>query len=164
MLSILGLFHPLLPRTSNGRLKFPLCAKCGDAEDTKGCHCSDDERALSGTWTSMELQKALDLGYQLMNIQEVYHYAESAQYNKAEGQTGIFSEFIDFFLRLKQEASDYPTWVKNASNVEEAKQRYIDTYWAHEGIWLDKENIKKNPGMRSLAKLLLNSFWVSSPV
>ncbi len=109
----------------------------------------------------MELQKALDLNYQLMSIQEVYHYPESVQYDKSEGQNGIFSEFIDFFLRLKQEASDYPTWVKNADNIEEAQQQYIDMYWEHEGIHLDKANIRKNPGLRSLAKLLLNSFWVS---
>ena len=39
------------------------------------------------------------------------------------------------------------------------KQRYIDNYYQYEGIRLDPNNIKYNPGMRSLAKLMLNSLW-----
>ncbi len=49
---IVGLFHPILPRTSGGRLKFALCAKCADEENQEECQCSDQERALSGTWTT----------------------------------------------------------------------------------------------------------------
>ena len=36
---------------------------------------------------------------------------------------------------------------------------YIDQYLLHEGISLEKENIKKNPGLRNLSKLALNSFY-----
>jgi hypothetical protein len=43
--------------------------------------------------------------------------------------------------------------------VEAAKDRYIEAYKEHEGILLDKDKIRKNPALRSLAKLLLNSFW-----
>ena len=39
------------------------------------------------------------------------------------------------------------------------KERYVQQYEEHEKIHLDKENIEKNPGLRSLAKLCLNSFW-----
>ena len=42
---------------------------------------------------------------------------------------------------------------------EEEKQAYIDQYLEHEGILLDKECIDKNPGLRSLSKLALNSFY-----
>jgi hypothetical protein len=38
-------------------------------------------------------------------------------------------------------------------------QRYIDDYFEKEGIRLDYEKIVKNPGLRALAKLMLNSFW-----
>ena len=36
---------------------------------------------------------------------------------------------------------------------------YIDEYYEHEGIRLDPEKIVYNPGLRSLAKLMLNSLW-----
>ena len=66
---------------------------------------------------------------------------------------------LSFFVRIKQESSDYPSWVTQASNVEEAKERYIRDYHQKEGILLDREKIKKNPGLRAISKLLLNSFW-----
>ena len=39
------------------------------------------------------------------------------------------------------------------------KQQYIDHYFKHESIVLDANLIIKNPGLRSLSKLCLNSFW-----
>lgn len=37
--------------------------------------------------------------------------------------------------------------------------RYMDEYYTHEGIRLDPSKIKKNAGLRPLAKLMLVSFW-----
>ena len=56
---------------------------------------------------------------------------------------------------MKQEASGYPTHIR----TEEEKQAYIQEYLDHEGILLDKNSIVKNPGLRSLSKLALNSFY-----
>jgi hypothetical protein len=42
---------------------------------------------------------------------------------------------------------------------ENDKWSYIRDYHEKEGILLDYNNIKKNPGLRALAKLMLNSFW-----
>ena len=41
----------------------------------------------------------------------------------------------------------------------EYRQKYIQQYYDREGIWLDYNKIEENPGLRSLAKLMLNSFW-----
>ena len=35
----------------------------------------------------------------------------------------------------------------------------MQEYKEHEGIQLDHNKVEKNPGLRSLAKLMLNSFW-----
>ena len=35
----------------------------------------------------------------------------------------------------------------------------MEAYEHKEGIQLDESKIEKNPGMRSLAKMMLNSFW-----
>ena len=67
----------------------------------------------------------------------------------------MFTEYVNTFFKLKQEASGWPKWCVN----EELKQKYIEDYHRREGILLDYTNIKKNPGMRALAKLMLNSFW-----
>ena len=56
---------------------------------------------------------------------------------------------------MKQEASGWPDWC----DTEEKKRQYIGDYERKEGIKLNYDNIKKNPGLRSLSKLMLNSFW-----
>jgi len=43
--------------------------------------------------------------------------------------------------------------------TEQQKQTYIQNYFEHEGIQLDYHKIQKNPGLRTLAKLMLNSMW-----
>ena len=68
---------------------------------------------------------------------------------------GLFASFIDTFLKMKQEASGWPEWC----DTEEKKQEYITAYAKNEGINLVYKAIEKNPGKRTLAKLLLNSFW-----
>ena len=62
---------------------------------------------------------------------------------------------MNLFLKFKEEASGYPDNV----NSEEEKTEYIDKFLEKEGILLDKDNIKANPGIRSVMKLMLNSFW-----
>ena len=42
---------------------------------------------------------------------------------------------------------------------EDKEDEYIDQILQREGIQLRKGEIEKNPGLRTLAKLLLNSFW-----
>ena len=59
------------------------------------------------------------------------------------------------WLKIKQQASDWPSWCTD----EESKNKYIKEYEQHEGIKLDKSEISKNPGKRSIAKLMLNSLW-----
>ena len=67
----------------------------------------------------------------------------------------MFKEYVNTFLKIKQEASGYP----KDCVTEEQKQAYIDEYYEHEGTRLDPEKIEYNPGLRSLAKLMLNSLW-----
>lgn len=147
-----GLYHPLLPFRSGGKLKFPLCRTCADEESQNPCQCTDEERAITGTWCTPELQKALEKGYTLLKCYEVYHWEDTEEYDLDTKQGGLFTEYVNTFLKLKQEASGWPDWVK----TEEDKEEYINNYAINEGIQLDIDHIKKNPGLRSLAKLALN--------
>ena len=149
-----GLYHPVLPYRSSGKLKFPLCRTCADKETQTCCQCSEDERAITGTYCTPEINKAIEKGYKLQKVYEVYHFPESTHYDKKTGDGGLFVDYINTFLKIKQEASGWPGWVK----TEKDKDKYINDYYTNEGIWLEKHKIEKNPGLRSLAKLCLNRF------
>ena len=45
-----GLYHPVLPYRSNGKLQFPQCKTCADTEDQSPCTCSKEVKELTGTW------------------------------------------------------------------------------------------------------------------
>jgi len=75
------LYHPVLPYRQEGKLLFPLCASCVKEEmpkrpweRTAECNHTDEQRVLTGTWCSPELSKAVDLGYEVQYIYEVWHF------------------------------------------------------------------------------------------
>jgi len=108
------------------------------------CRHNDDERAINGTWVSIELMKALQKGYRVVRMDQVWHFPDRSD--------ELFRLYIDKFLKIKQESSGFPSWC----TTEEDKQRYITEYRENEGITLDYHKIVKNPGLRALAKLMLN--------
>ena len=142
-----GLLHPVLPYRTKENLMFPLCKACVDTLNQNPCTHSEQERAIRGTWCHVELMKAIEKGYEVLNIHEVWHWEETTD--------ELFKEYVDMFLKIKQEASGYP----KDCVTDEQKQRYVEEYYQHEGIRLDPRKIEYNPGLRYLAKLVLNSLW-----
>ena len=69
-----GLFHPVLPYHTQGKLMFPLCKACADTCNQTPCTHTDSKRAMQGTWCSIELEKALEKGYQILKLHEVWHF------------------------------------------------------------------------------------------
>ena len=70
-------------------------------------------------------------------------------------RTNLFAPYVDTWLKIKQESSGYPSWAQ----TDAQKEDYVKNYKAREGIDLDPQHIKKNPGRKATAKLMLNSFW-----
>ena len=60
-----GLLHPVLPARIRGKLLFPLCSRCAEFAASDKCQHLDEERAMWGTWTHVELYKAVDMGYKV---------------------------------------------------------------------------------------------------
>ena len=152
-----GLFHPVLPVRSGNKLTFPLCRTCVKEEQmnpmlsrSSTCCHTIEERTLRGTWTTPEIQKAVQKGYKVVKLYEVWHFAPNQR------REGLFAQYVNTFLKLKQEASGWPTEV---GEDPEKRQDYIANYLRHENIQLDPDKIEKNPGKRTTAKLMLNSFW-----
>lgn len=141
---------PLLPARINNKLTFTLCRTCAMLQSTELCMHSDEERALEGTWVSLELDKAVELGYKVLKYYEVWHW------DKTDAEIGgLFTMYVNKAMKSKQEASGYPDGVE----TEEEKQQYIDGYYRDQGIQLDKDKIEKNPGRRTVAKLMANNQW-----
>lgn len=64
------LLHPVLPVKLNRKLMFPLCKKSVEDqlesqwyERTNLCPHSDEQRTMTGTWCTPELQKTVEKGY-----------------------------------------------------------------------------------------------------
>ena len=143
---------PILPMKINGKLIFTLCCKCAE-ENNKLCVHNDNERCLEGTWCTPEILKAIEYHYKIFKIYEVWHFENTDCFNKDTKSGGIFTEYIHTFLKMKQEASGFPSNVKST----EEQNIYIKEYFENEDILLESSNIVKNPGIRKVSKIMLNS-------
>ncbi|XP_018370144.1 PREDICTED: uncharacterized protein LOC108765796 [Trachymyrmex cornetzi] len=152
-----NLFHPVLPYRVRGKLLFALCRSCCETFSQETCtHDRPDEREFEGTWVSCELRKAIEKGYLVTSVSEIWQY-KVTRYDPNTRQGGLFAEYINTFLQLKQEASGWSS--ECGDNDDDAKERFLREYEKTEGIVLDRNNITRNPGLHSVAKLCLNSFW-----
>ena len=139
------LYVPVLPvrvKTSKSeKLIFPLCVKCAVENNQAKCTHTDEERAFVGTWSTVEVNKAIEKGYQVEEIYEVWHFEKS---------TELWKGYIRDFMKIKLETSphNYPT-----------NEVYAAAVLEKEGIRLDLEKIAPNPGKRAISKLCLNSLW-----
>ncbi|XP_041466934.1 uncharacterized protein LOC121417330 [Lytechinus variegatus] len=162
------LFHPLLPYRCNHKLLFGLCRSCMESMQQQTCTHNDDERCMTGTWTTMELQKATLLGYTVRKIHEIWQFDEVRGGGKKEKESdteedkeSLFENYMKTFMKVKQESSGWPAGLEDESDAETISRRqlYIEDYYNHENVQLDYCKIAKNPGMRAVAKLCLNSLW-----
>lgn len=149
-----NLYHPVLPIKMHQKLMFVLCYTCAKSKSQADCKHPESERSFTGTYVADELRVACDEGYKILKIFECWKY-NVEQYDPVSKSGGVFTEYINTFLKIKTEASGYPGWC--LTDID--KNKFINDFYAKEGIELEKSNIVKNPGLRSLSKLMLNSLW-----
>jgi len=123
------LYHPVLPYKSNYKLMFPLCSDCADTMNQGNCTQTDEERCIVGTWVVDEVRKAIEMYYILMNVFLFWEY-EITCFDRGTNSGGLFADYINMFLKLKQESNGYPSWVQ----CEADKDKYIEDYRRAEGI------------------------------
>jgi hypothetical protein len=135
---------------------FPLCRTCADNLQQEPCHHSDAERTLHGTWVTLELEKALEKGYKLVRIDEVWHFPEHTEWtvqglywclpqNQARGKVLALSSHVRYYYPSHHQclrfllfpslflASCFPP----ECDTDEKKGQYIVDYAAKEGIQLN---------------------------
>lgn len=71
-------------------------------------------------------------------------------YDPESNTGGIFTEYINTFLKIKQEASGHPTTCMD----EESREAYIADYKRVEGIELDPGKIVYNPAFKMFMILI----------
>jgi len=142
-----GLYIPVLPTKLNcgkGRyqkLIFPLCKTCAEMNNQNGkCTHNDEERAILDTWSTEEVKLALSKGYCILRIYEVWDFYHS---------TLLFKNYIKKFMQLKLQSSEFGG----------SKKEYIAEIKRKMGIELDESRIQKNPVIRCISKLCMNSLY-----
>ena len=97
------LYHPVLPVRAGGKLTFPLCGKCVEEQfetpwlkRTEFCSHTKDGCYLTGTWCTPELQKAAELGYEIIKIYEVWNFPEEQR------KEGLFADYANKWIKTKQ--------------------------------------------------------------
>ena len=105
------LYHTVLPVRHGDKLLFPLFMSCA-INNLKSWHCphNDEERELVGTRCTQEVEKAVEMGYHIRHVYEVWNFPQTS--------TTLFHEYIDTWLRIKQEADGWP---KNVGEDEEKR-------------------------------------------
>ena len=161
---------PVLPAKFDNRLLFPLCIRCALSYDHKTdeddvdyfaavknckrhnikcddytCPHSDEERGWVGTYTHLELQRALSRGYKVKHLIWSWQWKVWSRY--------LFRDYIKTFYKIKTESS----WNENRPVTE--RDALIKSFKEKYQIDLDPEKMKLNEGMRYIAKLCLNSMW-----
>jgi hypothetical protein len=139
-----NLYIPVLPikvkMLKNEKLLFPLCLKCF-VENKHKCTHSDVERQFVGTWSTVEVKKAVEAGYKVLETYEVWNFEATDQ---------LWKGYVEDFLKIKLETSPH-TYATNEAYAAAVKQSY--------NIDLNVAEIAPNPGKRAVAKICLNSLW-----
>ena len=90
---------------------------------------------MTGTWCTPEIEKAVRLGYKITKIYEVYHWEKSIQYDPKTHKGGLFAQYINTFLKFKQEASGPPKWIKCHDDMNKYIGQYMEKKGSH---WIEE--------------------------
>lgn len=88
------------------------------------CPHTNEERILRGVWCTNELQKAVQLGYKIVKIPEVWNFSEDQRVK------GLFADYVNTWLKIKRKSAGWP----ERCVIEEQKAKYIQTGEKKEGI------------------------------
>ena len=111
---------------------------------------------MTGCWFTEEIYLAMQNGYIINEIYEVYHWDER---NRSDQH---LRPYVDYFFRMKQEAEGWKKLGASSDNpTEEEKDEIVERLYIQNGRLgrIRKEKVEINPVLRALAKLYLNSLW-----
>lgn len=83
---------------------------------------------MRGTWCTPEVQKAVELGYRIIKIHEVWHFPEDQR------KEGLFTRYVNIWLKRKIEASGWP----DHCDIQEKKDQFVKDFEAREETQVGK--------------------------
>jgi hypothetical protein len=79
---------------------------------------------LNGTWVTEEVKLAIKHEYKVTKIYSIWHRDKIEHYNEETKIGGLSTDYVNTFLKIKQENSGNPCWCQNESD----KLKYIIKY------------------------------------
>jgi hypothetical protein len=150
---------PVVAEHCNGKLMFFLCNACAKQSESKSrrmhrpvseydprtlCNHGDRDRGFVSTLDHIELNKALSKGYRVSHLYSVYHWDPS------KWTTQLFRPYVQRLMKIKVECGGWP---KEVGDDPAKQQAWIDEYYHRFNILIDPKNVKKNAGMKYIAKM-----------
>ena len=102
---------------------------------------------------AVELQKAGHIGYTLLKVYEMWQYDTVRQYDPSTGDGGLFAQYMNTFMKIKMEASGYPSHC----DADQEKTSTLNVYEPTKALLLRPDDISFNAGRRTVTKLCLNN-------
>ena len=101
------------------------------------------DKLVAKTFASVELKRALEEGYKITKIYSALQYK---RYN------GLVKDYVAYFIKMK---------IENSGLMTDDECKEVNEYHKNLGFKFttEKENCKKNPGLRMISKICLNSLW-----
>ena len=98
---------------------------------------------MIGTWCTPELHKAVEQGFEILQIYEVWHFPEDQR------KEGLFAEYVNKSLRNKTEATGWPKGCVTA----EQKTAYVTEYYKRRVYSWIQTKLQKIQGVNKLQSL-----------
>ena len=142
---------PVLPvrHEEGGKIFYTLCWKCSSTLNVFPCFHTDEERQFTGTYTSFELLNAVDHGYKIIKILELWDWDSS---NRSKT---VFENYIKVFFKMKLASEGFPS----SATTELQKAQYCAEINQRNQLDISPAEITNNPGLKNTAKRLINSLW-----
>ena len=145
-----NIYHPVLGQIINHKFIFHTCNACAQGATQNHTHyqCTHSvkERLIHGTYFTEEVNLALKYGYKIIHIYELWNWPKHKQ------STTLFKDMIKTQYVKKALSSPLP---KDENKLKAMMCEYRDKM----GLELKPSMFKENPGMRALAKFILNNIW-----
>jgi len=147
------LFRPFLPYRLNDEFShLALCKPCLQKKLSKHCtHRSKNKRAFISCYQITDLEKAVALGYEILEWYEIHHYKK---------RENIFAEFVKILAAQKLRNTN----LFESHSCQEKKTicNYLNikmNFDTDPDLKLMPNIIMSNPAQKELFKLMLNSFY-----
>lgn len=146
-----NLFRPYLPFRLNDEFNhMALCRACLKNKSNKKCyHRLDEVRAFTSCYQITDLEKAVSLGYKILEWYEVHHYSK---------REPLFQKFVK--ILASQKLCNTKLFSSNNTNVQNDVCKNLNLKMNLQGnLALNPSKIIDNPAQKQLYKEMLNSFY-----